>query len=252
MNNTKELAMAFYEKYPLVSTCGIPCTFKVLDKVIRLTTFSHGLESLEMIGAAEYGRNKKAFSICFMNGNYNVYINDYLSADERCSVILHEIGHVMHGHSVSDYICGDSVDALVRRTEEIEANSFAEYYLKMQGDKKLTNDKKRNYIFTATFVCVLAAALSFGPFNRPSSEVILLRPGTALQQTVTPTFNPATTRKPITSEITQKAVYITSHGQKFHLPDCRYVNDRTNITEMTIEKAMDKGYSACSVCKPLE
>jgi len=46
----------------------------------------------------------------------------------------------------------------------------------------------------------------------------------------------------------QDIVYITATGDKYHLDGCRYLKDSAIPT--TIEKAIARGYTPCSVCKP--
>lgn len=43
-------------------------------------------------------------------------------------------------------------------------------------------------------------------------------------------------------------VYITETGEKYHLPNCRYLS-KSKIT-ISLEKAKSQGYTPCSVCKP--
>ena len=45
-------------------------------------------------------------------------------------------------------------------------------------------------------------------------------------------------------------VYISKGGKKYHLKDCRYVND--NYEPITIEEAKKKGLTPCDICKPDE
>lgn len=43
-------------------------------------------------------------------------------------------------------------------------------------------------------------------------------------------------------------VYITGSGEKYHRSDCRYVNDSSK--RLSLEDAIDRGYTPCSVCNP--
>jgi len=43
-------------------------------------------------------------------------------------------------------------------------------------------------------------------------------------------------------------VYITRTGTKYHAEDCRYL--KYSRYEITLEEAKERGYTACSVCKP--
>lgn len=47
-----------------------------------------------------------------------------------------------------------------------------------------------------------------------------------------------------------EVVVVTKTGDKYHLPDCQHVRGKTDLTELTKQEAIDKGYEACKVCKP--
>lgn len=43
-------------------------------------------------------------------------------------------------------------------------------------------------------------------------------------------------------------VYVTKTGEKYHTKSCRYL--KYSSIEITLDKAKDRGYTPCSVCKP--
>ena len=50
------------------------------------------------------------------------------------------------------------------------------------------------------------------------------------------------------SNVLAQTVYTTKTGEKYHKSSCRYL--KYSKKELTIDKAITLGYSACSVCKP--
>ena len=44
------------------------------------------------------------------------------------------------------------------------------------------------------------------------------------------------------------SVYATTYGEKYHRSTCRYVKNKTNVTAYTVEGALARGLTACSVC----
>jgi hypothetical protein len=46
----------------------------------------------------------------------------------------------------------------------------------------------------------------------------------------------------------ENVVYITRTGEKYHTSTCRYL--KQSKIEIDLAKAKERGYSACSVCKP--
>lgn len=50
------------------------------------------------------------------------------------------------------------------------------------------------------------------------------------------------------SNVLAQTVYTTKTGEKYHKKTCRYL--KYSKIEIIIDKAIELGYSACSVCKP--
>lgn len=46
----------------------------------------------------------------------------------------------------------------------------------------------------------------------------------------------------------QVTVYITPHGKKYHLKDCRTIKNTS--TAISLKEAKEKGYTPCKVCSP--
>src|SRR5687767_9507619 len=52
----------------------------------------------------------------------------------------------------------------------------------------------------------------------------------------------------LASSLSAQTVYITKTGAKYHKNDCGYL--RSSKISINLSEAQDKGYGACSVCKP--
>ena len=50
-------------------------------------------------------------------------------------------------------------------------------------------------------------------------------------------------------DLTSEYVYITATGKKYHRSNCRYVQNKSNISFLN-KKEADKTHSPCSVCNP--
>lgn len=67
--------------------------------------------------------------------------------------------------------------------------------------------------------------------------------------------SPITTQTPVVHTSTSpedtlqnQEVYVTISGTKYHLPDCRYVANKTNIITEDIDTAINDGYVPCKAC----
>lgn len=50
------------------------------------------------------------------------------------------------------------------------------------------------------------------------------------------------------SNVDAQTVYTTKTGEKYHKEDCKYL--KHSKKEIILEKALELGYTSCSVCKP--
>lgn len=51
-----------------------------------------------------------------------------------------------------------------------------------------------------------------------------------------------------TCEVSAQSVYVTKTGEKYHKSTCHYL--KNSKKEITLEVAKQRGFTACSVCKP--
>lgn len=66
-----------------------------------------------------------------------------------------------------------------------------------------------------------------------------------------------TTTESTTANITETTtqtqvayIYITRYVKKYHKPDCYYIQNSNTISEITLETAINNGYTPCKVCEP--
>jgi len=50
-------------------------------------------------------------------------------------------------------------------------------------------------------------------------------------------------------EVPAQTVYVTKTGEKYHKSSCHYL--KNSKKEITLEKAIERGMTACSICKPV-
>lgn len=65
------------------------------------------------------------------------------------------------------------------------------------------------------------------------------------EQPQTPAIHTSTPTENISQN---QDVVVTIAGTKYHLPDCRYVKNKTNVIEEDINTAINDGYAPCKIC----
>lgn len=98
-----------------------------------------------------------------------------------------------------------------------------------------------------------AAADNQAAAQKPRT-IVIVNPQPAIQEdspnsVTAPNPAPASSAAPAAAPVA--AVYVTTHGERYHRPDCRYVAYKTNVIGIeSIDKARQLGYTPCEVCNP--
>lgn len=219
------------------------------------------------------------------NDNKYVFYRSTLSAEEKNILLAHELGHIRLGHFSSPGIRCSS-DFRSKSFQEIEADEFAIELLAptciLKKYKQLTPDKishltllgrsNAEHVFfkvqqhntntkTEQKLCNIFNTYHNKKIcNRITKRHIL---AFSVLIVVSVTFirgyiqnnKPASQATDITQSeqqlnATDEIVIITKSGEKYHLPDCRYVENKTNTITMTEQEALDAGYEPCAICRP--
>lgn len=146
-----------------------------------------------------------------------LFLHEHVGEDELIHYMLHELGHIWLNHSPYTYN---------KEKKEREADEFAvlvKIFLKYR-------------YFCCTAAIVITSLLLI---------VIIAIPRKGVNNVAKPIT--LSTLAPVQNDV---HVFVTKSGEKYHLPDCQYVENKTNIFKMTEQEALDAGYEPCAVCRP--
>ncbi len=167
----------------------------------------------ELLGVGEHMRSLKGFTYAD-SGSRIVFLNEELSEEERCYVLLHEQAHILLGHLKSGAVIGQDV------IQESEANEFVHYVLYPDFTARLRLHRRQIGWITAALAALICIFL-----------LICAMPDTAGKAGV-------------------GDYYVTSTGNKYHEKDCIFVKDKTNVRRISPEEISEKGYEPCEICLP--
>lgn len=167
---------------------------------------------IEALGLQDQIAHSKCFT--YQNDKYRlVFLHEDLNDEERTVVLAHEEGHIWNNHLTRNSILGNDV------VQEHEANEFAHYLLK----DKLGKIKRRKIISLACVFVIVVGIVA----------------GMAIKLNYD--------RAVYTDDL-----YRTSSGTKYHLRDCMYLKDKTDVYRLTKEEFDSGEYEPCEACKPDE
>ena len=178
--------------------------------------------------------NLKAFTCCETDGINAVFVDGNLHNNDKLYMLLHEIGHIMLNH------IGDG--KIVHRDKlysDIEAETFVYEVMNYKNNTGKITGAILAMIISFSFGYILANNI----YTEPAVKTSVVNTLPQAKQT------PNTNIYSVSAENLEDIVYITATGTKYHLKDCRYVKNKTNITELSKEQAQRK-HTPCSVCNP--
>ena len=201
-----------------------------------------------------------------VNGEYTIY-HDEKYAYKNFSV-AHEIAHHLLEHcsdGVREHHDANLLAAILLLSPEnivknkiksevelslkclIPYNVACEYWTEINNIVKPSNISIiHKSVFIAMLIIVLSTAIGFIGFLNKNNNT---------QNNVRNQENFIST--PVTTEILEStslssdsttSTFVTVHGEKYHKSDCRYIENKDNLIELTVETAENAGYDPCKIC----
>lgn len=165
---------------------------------------------IDALHLQDYISHSRGFT--YQDDKYRIiFIHEDLNEEELCIVLAHEEGHIWNGHMVQNSVFGTDV------VQEYEANEFAHHLLK---DK--TGKKKRTKLIVAIYVLVIFVG---------TGTIIAIRQN-------------------YDKTVYTEDLYRTETGGKYHVRDCMYIKDKTNVYRLTQEEFNSGEYEPCEACMP--
>lgn len=216
--NEKRLVGEFKRKYKLrcVNSASLCETLAAQGYTVIEYNGVDDNENVESLIDALQIRDQIACGKCFtyQNEKYRlVFVHEDLNEAERTIVLAHEEGHIWNGHMSQGNVFGADVQ------QEHEANEFAHYLLK---DK--TGSKARGRIIAVVCITLLISGVGTGIALKAKHD----------------------------EAVYTDDLYRTATGTKYHLRDCMYLKDKTDVYRLTKEEFESGDYEPCGACKPDE
>ncbi|MBQ8075791.1 MAG: ImmA/IrrE family metallo-endopeptidase [Oscillospiraceae bacterium] len=214
--NSKRQAAAFRKKYNLKNiNSSTLCETLGLQgyTVIEFNGIRDKKSVSDLIEVLHLG-DQVSYSRCFTyrDNKYRlVFLHEDLNEEERIVALAHEEGHIWNRHMNRQSVIGEDV------IEEFDANEFAHYLLSDSDGQK-----HRSILFALFFiiaVLILTISILFAV-------------------------------KKHSSAIYSENLYRTVNGTKYHLRNCMYIIDRTDVYRLTYEEFDSGIYEPCHACLP--
>lgn len=214
--NEKKSVKAFKRKYKLKKISSQSLS-EVLNKqgftLIRFNGADDDDDVRTLIAALdlqEYVLTYRCFT--YQDNKYRlVFVNENLNEEETTIVLAHEEGHIWHKHLNNKNVLGNDI------VQEYQANEFSHYLL---VDK--TGKKKKISICAAVGSLILVIGLVTGYYFKSQHD----------------------------EKIYTDNLYRTATGSKYHVRDCMYIKDKTDVQRLTREEFDSGEYEPCNACKP--
>lgn len=216
--NYRKQAADFKKKYSVKVISSKSLTRALNEQGYTVIEFNGIADSEEVVALRDalnvgpYMKQSRCFT--YRDDKYRlVFINDGLNEEEKQVALAHEEGHIWNDHLVKDNILGNDV------IQEHQANEFAHYLLKDKDGKQ-----RRVRIIAVISLIVVATGILAGLSIKNKYDEALYT----------------------------EDLYRTESGTKYHLKNCMYLEDRTDVYRLTKEEFESGDYEPCEACKPDE
>ncbi len=215
MNNAKAMAKAFVKKYKYYEPI-LQELYRIIAAqgytIVEYNSICNDDDVENIIKSLNLEEPvKKTRGFTYVNEDLRlVFINEDLSDDEKLVVLLHEEGHIFCDHISKINVIGNDVQ------QEQEANDFAYYIMHMKLRGKLLKHKKK-ILSVAIALIIAISGIVVGKFI-------------AVQLSYYGEY------------------YVTNTGSKYHVKECGYVHNKTNVRRLTKDDYNSGKFVACMKC----
>lgn len=172
---------------------------------------------------------ERSDSFLYWKGNLRfVFLNADVSDDDKRILLCHELGHIL------DPDIKNSNYSKIKKEEF--ANEFVCFIKSPSILSRLCVFIIKNLKFLLTIIFIIACFSGFllfkgsPPYERNASVIKGIS----------------------TISNSDTMYYVTKSGDRYHRKHCIVVKTRKNLTEYTLDEAIDAGYTPCLICFPRE
>lgn len=278
MKRVRKIANEFAKDMKINS---LPVEMEKLEEIAKsngweIIPYSKGYNFIKAENLERYYYTSKGFTYSSPNCII-IFIKDDLEYLDKINVICHEMGHLVLRHIAIGTNQKSNTANNEDKIQELEADAFAlelqsPTYLMQQlrittvqslvdnGILSNKNAKKRikyyisdiyannhflkislNILFIA-IVILITFCITKNYYKTNSENSTLNR-----HQTINSETTSEITSILVHDATSDKTVYITKSGTKYHKQNCYYIKD-SNTASLTVEQAEQQGYSPCAVC----
>lgn len=253
-----ELKKILYNRFKVTSTLLPQNAFNIAKSFhLRL---KNRAECKKDYGNKECPLNHANAVYALFNGEYVIYYDEkYPYAN---FAIAHEIAHHILGHisdGINQHHDAQLMAAIIVAPEELIRQCKIKSALQLAEQCKIPIDVAEEYwselqikepfyhkrgVIISTILLAIVGILTISimiiGYNYTNSTV---------ENNISMNTKPPTiTVVPVANTSNQDYVYVTPYGKKYHKSTCIYIQNKDNVTELSIEQAISLGYGACSIC----
>lgn len=196
-----------------------------------------------------------------VNGEYTIYYDEkyvYKNFSVAHEIAHHLLEHCTDGareHHDANLLAAilllppkNTIKSKIKNAIELSEKYLIPYNVACEYWAEIKNKipQERKIIKHISFIiCLIAITILSTSYIIKNDE--RFKPSDTVSQLLN-NISPITNMDELT--INQTQVTVTVSGKKYHLATCSYLKNKNNLSELDINKAIEKGYEPCSRCFP--
>lgn len=181
-----------------------------------------------------------------IGGRFIILYSENISPLDFPFILAHEIGHIVLGHL-------DNTENIYEK--ERDSAYFANELLQYVPKFKVTYSEiiAGILILLSVWVICMAVKINKDDTDYVATEIITSTISSANTDSITATESYLSETSSTISEIIEtdaiiQTVFITKFGTKYHVDGCRYIKDKDDLIELSVDEAEQAGYEPCEIC----
>lgn len=223
---------------------GLPEIKQIIERSgWEIYSYKEATDIIEQYNIQEMADKNDSFA-SHIGNRIVIFYDDNISQLDFPHIIAHEIGHITLGH------LNDTEDIY---SKERDCKCFAEELLSYIPHNKMG-------IWGGAIATLIALILGVTYFipkytqieEIPIEPVIVETVDISTTDTIATTDSSSDTvishYETTENQTVNDTVFVTKYGKKYHLAGCRYIKDKDDLLEISIEEAEHAGYEPCEIC----
>lgn len=215
----------------------------------EIYSYKEGKEIIDSYNLQSMVDSNDAFATR-IGDRFIIFYSDSISQLDFPFILAHEIGHIVLGHL-------DNTENIYEKERDSAyfANELLQYVPKFR--LSISEIIVGILVLLSVWAICMTVKIKKDDTDYVATEIITSTISSANTDSIiaiesylseTSSTTSSTISEIIETDTISQPVFITKFGTKYHVDGCRYIKDKDDLIELSVDEAEHAGYEPCDVC----